>query len=134
MRHGTGGTPASTVGADVLAQLTPDQLFDALAVRVDGPRCWHEHLVLELDLTDTGARYRLELRNGVLTHTVAAPGARADAVLHLPAAALPRIAGTVADPAALTAAGVVVDGDVGAVGRLLAALEAPDPGFAIVTP
>ncbi|MGQ1840083.1 alkyl/aryl-sulfatase [Kocuria turfanensis] len=134
LRHGTGGTPASTAGADVLARLTPDQLFDALAVRVDGPRCWHEHLVLELDLTDTGARYRLELRNGVLTHTVAAPGARADAVLHLPAADLPRIAGTAADPAALTAAGVVVDGDAGAVGRLLAALEAPDPGFAIVTP
>lgn len=134
LRHGTGGTPASTAGADVVAQLTPGQLFDALAVRVNGPRCWHEQIVLELDLSDTGARYRLELRNGVLTHTVASPGGRADAVLHLPAAALPRLAGGVADPAALTAAGVVVDGDAGALGRLLAALDAPDPRFAIVTP
>ncbi|WP_238986097.1 alkyl/aryl-sulfatase [Kocuria sp. SM24M-10] len=132
LRHGTGGTPASAAGADVLAQLTPEQLFDALAVRVDGPRCWHEHLVLALELTDTGARYRLELRNGVLTHTVSPPGARADAVLRLPAAVLPRLAA--ADPAALTAAGVVVDGDAGAVERLLAALDTPDPGFAIVTP
>jgi alkyl sulfatase BDS1-like metallo-beta-lactamase superfamily hydrolase len=135
LRHGTGGTPASAAGADVLAQLTPDQLFDALAVRVNGPRCWDHHLVLEVDLTDTGTRYRLELRNGVLTHTVAPrSGVHADAVLHLPAAALPQIADATGSPAALTAAGVAIEGDATAIGRLLAALDSPDPGFAIVTP
>jgi alkyl sulfatase BDS1-like metallo-beta-lactamase superfamily hydrolase len=37
-------------------------------------------------------------------------------------------------PEQLAAAGVQVDGDVSAVGRLLAALDEPDPDFAIVTP
>lgn len=134
LRHGSFGTPVTPVSADVLAQLTPAQLFDALAIRVNGPRCWHEHLTLDVDLTDTAARYRLTLRNGVLTYTGAAQTTGADAVLHLPAAALPAVATGAADPAELAAAGVRIDGDPGVLGRLLAALEQPDPDFAIVTP
>ena len=37
-------------------------------------------------------------------------------------------------PGTLEELGVQVEGDLGAVGRLLAALDAPDPDFAIVTP
>ncbi|MEV7775191.1 alkyl sulfatase dimerization domain-containing protein [Kitasatospora sp. NPDC086791] len=134
LRHGGFGTPASPITPDVLAQLTPEQLFDALAVRVNGPRCWHEHLTLDLHLTDTGVRHRLVLRNGVLTHTAAAQNTPADAVLHMPAAALPAVATAGADPDALAGAGITVDGDQGVIGRLLASLDAPDPDFAIVTP
>ncbi|HEY6747233.1 MAG TPA: alkyl sulfatase dimerization domain-containing protein [Mycobacteriales bacterium] len=135
LRHGSFGTPVSPVAPDVLAQLTPGQLFDALAIRVNAPRCWHEHVTLDVDLTDTGTRYRLTLRNGVLTYTTAAQATAADAVLHLPAAALPAVVGAgAADPAGLAAAGVRIDGDPAALGRLLAALDAPDPDFAIVTP
>jgi alkyl sulfatase BDS1-like metallo-beta-lactamase superfamily hydrolase len=134
LRHGSFGTPVTPVSPDVLATLTPAQLFDALAVRVNGPRCWNEHVTIDVDLTDTGTRYRLALRNGVLTHTTAAQTTAADAVLHLPAAVLPAVVTATADPAALAAAGVTVDGDPTAIARLLAALDAPDPGFAIVTP
>jgi alkyl sulfatase BDS1-like metallo-beta-lactamase superfamily hydrolase len=134
LRHGSFGTPVTPVSADVLAQLTPEQLFDALAIRVDGPRCWHEHLTVDLDLTDSGRRYRLTLRNGVLTYTTAAQATPADAVLHLPAAALPVLAAGSADPAALAAAEVRIEGDPGVLGRLVAALDAPDPDFAVVTP
>ena len=108
------------VSADVLAQLTPEQLFDALAIRVNGPRCWHEHLVLDVDLTDTGTRYRLTLRNGALTYTPAAQPTAADAVLRLPATALPRTAHR-RRTRPLAAAGVEVHGDASALGRLLAA-------------
>ena len=115
------------VSPDVLAQLTPEQLFDALAVRIDGPRCWDEHVTLDVDLTDVGTRYRLTLRNGVLSYTTAAQTTDADAVLHLPATALPAVAAGAADPAGFAAAGITVDGDPAALGRLLAALDAPDP-------
>jgi alkyl sulfatase BDS1-like metallo-beta-lactamase superfamily hydrolase len=134
LRSGSFGTPVSPVSPDVLAQLTPEQLFDALAVRVDGPRCWDERITLDVDLTDVGRRYRLTLRNGVLSYTTAAQTTDADVVLHLPAAALPAVASGAADPAGFSAAGITVDGDPAALGRLLAALDTPDPDFAIVTP
>ncbi|MFQ1002643.1 alkyl/aryl-sulfatase [Modestobacter sp. SSW1-42] len=134
LRSGGFGTPVTPVSPDVLAQLTPEQLFDALAIRIDGPRCWDEHLTLDVHLTDVGTRYRLSLRNGVLSHTAAAQETDADAVLHLPAAALPTVAAGAADPAGAAAAGITVEGDPAALGRLTAALDAPDPDFAIVTP
>jgi len=134
LRSGSFGTPVTPVSGDVLAQLTPEQLFDALAVRVDGPRSWNEHLELEVDLTDVGTRYRLTLRNGVLSYTTAPQTSAPDVVLHLSSTALPAVATGAVDPAGLAAAGVTVDGDPAALGRLLASLERPDPDFAIVTP
>ncbi len=84
-------------------------------------------------LTDTGGSYRLLLRNGVLTCTSAPQVAPADTVVRLPAAALPGLAlgGFREDPGA---AGVRIEGDASVLPRLLAALDAPDPNFAIVTP
>lgn len=134
LRHGNFGTPVSPVSPDVLAQLTPEQLFAALAIRVDGPRCWDEHLTLDIDLTDVDTRYRLTLRHGVLICTTAAQTSAADAVLHLPRAALPAVATGAADPATLAAMGVRIDGDPATLGRLLGVLDSPDPDFAIVTP
>lgn len=134
LRHGSFGTPVTPVSADVLAQLTPGQLFDALAIRVNGPRCWHEHLTLDVDLTDAATCYRLTLRNGVLTHTSARQTTAGDAVLRLPTAALPIVVSGASDAAELAAAGVTLDGDSTALSRLLAALDAPDPNFAVVTP
>ena len=133
LRHGVFGTPVTTSPA-LLAALSPEQLFDALAVRVNGPRCWHERVTIDLDLEDVGTCHRLTLRNGVLTYTDAAQSTPADVVLHLPAKALPLVAAGAVDPANLAAAGVSVDGDPSAVGRLLSALDAPEPDFAIVTP
>lgn len=134
LRHGGFGTPVSAVSPDVLAQLTPEQLFDALAIRVDGPRCWTEHLTLDVDLVDVGSRYRLTLRNGVLGHTSAPQATGADAVLHLPAAALSALATGAADPDGLAAVGASVEGDPTVLGRLLGSLGVPDPDFAVVTP
>ncbi|HEU4948613.1 MAG TPA: alkyl sulfatase C-terminal domain-containing protein [Kribbella sp.] len=34
----TVGTPPQAASRDLLAQLSPEMLFDALAIRVDGPR------------------------------------------------------------------------------------------------
>jgi alkyl sulfatase BDS1-like metallo-beta-lactamase superfamily hydrolase len=134
LRTGGLGTPVGTMSADVLAQLTPEQLFDALAVRVDGPRCWDERLVVDVDLTDVRTRHRLVLRNGVLTHTTAGSEDGADLVLRLPRAALPLVVSGLTDTEQLAAAGVTAEGDIDVLRRLLGHLEEPDPDFAIVTP
>jgi alkyl sulfatase BDS1-like metallo-beta-lactamase superfamily hydrolase len=126
LRKGSFGTPASTASPDMLAALTPEQIFDAIAIRVDGPRAWDLRLAIGLELTDTGERYRLDLRNGVL---VSRPGTTegVDVLLRLERAALPLLLGG-------TLEGIDVDGDASVLPRLMTVLEAPDPDFAIVTP
>jgi hypothetical protein len=50
----------------VLAQLTPTQLFDSLAISVNGPDAWDIQLSLDVTFSDIGTNYRLTHRNGVL--------------------------------------------------------------------
>jgi alkyl sulfatase BDS1-like metallo-beta-lactamase superfamily hydrolase len=134
LRKGSFGTPISPVSPDVLAALSPAQLFDSMAVRVNGPRCWDERIAIDLDLGHAG-RYRLRLANGVLTHSTAVQPTPPDVTLRMPHMALPAlIMGGALTPESLADLGVEVGGDLGAVARLVAALDDPDPDFAIVTP
>jgi alkyl sulfatase BDS1-like metallo-beta-lactamase superfamily hydrolase len=125
LRQGSFGTPVS-VGADIMAALSPEQAFDAIAIRVNGPRAWNERLSIAVELADAGITYRLDLRNGVLVHH-RAPVDGADVILRMPQAALPGLLiGRLDD--------VGVEGDASVLGRLMSLLDEPDPGFAIVTP
>ncbi|KON74475.1 alkyl sulfatase [Cellulosimicrobium cellulans F16] len=134
LRDGPFGTPTATSAPDILAALTPTLLFDALAVQVDGPRAWDEVLSVDVVLTDSGERYRLWLRNGVLSYSAAPQRGDADATLTATSTALPVLATGAATPDALAAAGVEVAGDAGVLARLTAVLDPGDPDFAIVTP
>jgi len=86
LRHGSFGTPIVAVSADMLAALKPTQIFDSMAIRINGPRSWDERIEVDVDLGDAG-RYRLRLVNGVLTYSAAAQAAAADLTLRMPAAA-----------------------------------------------
>src|SRR5689334_20525817 len=86
-----------------------------------GPRCWAERLTLDIVFTDIDARYRLELRNGVLTHSAAPQARDADALVRLPRAALPALATGTVDLGDAAAHGITVEGDPAVIGRLLAA-------------
>lgn len=134
LRHGAFGTPISSLAPDVLAQLTPTQLFDSMTIRVNGPRCWDDRLTLDVDLTDVGARHRLSLAHGVLTQSSAPQSRPADLTLTLTKTTLGALlAGDLAADQLVTA-GVELDGDASVLGRLLSALDAPDPDFEIVIP
>ncbi|WP_141015180.1 alkyl/aryl-sulfatase [Nocardioides sambongensis] len=130
LRHGNFGTPVSSRSADTLAQLTPPQIFDAIACQIDGPGSWHDTINLDVVLPDADTTYRVLLRNGVLTHTAAGAASPADVTLTVPAPQL-FAALTAADP---TTAGAQLSGDVEALNRLRGYIDAPDPDFAIVTP
>ena len=125
LRKGNFGTPAQTASPDMLAALSPEQVFDAIAIRVNGPKAWDEALSIGIELSDAGESYRLDLRNGVLVHH-AAPVEGADLVLRLPRPALVRLL-------AGSTEGMTIEGAPGVLARLVAVLEAPDPDFAIVT-
>ncbi|NLE78483.1 MAG: MBL fold metallo-hydrolase [Rhodococcus sp.] len=134
LRNGQFGTPTMTSAPDVVAQLTPEMLFDAMAVQVDGPKAWDENLTIEITLTDTDSHYRLGLSNGVLTHGPHLRSATPDATVTTPSSALSALAMGTVSPDALADAGITVDGDPSVLQRLASVLDRGDPNFAIVTP
>lgn len=134
LRDGAFGTPTATSSPDMVAQLSPEMLFDALAVQVDGPRAWDENLSVDVVLTDSGDRYRLRLAHGVLTYSAAAQQGEADATLTTTRGALPALALGGLTAETLGGAGIDVSGDASVLSRLGAVLDPGDPDFAIVTP
>ena len=126
LRRGSFGTPVKTNAPELLAALTPSQIFDAIAIRVDGPKAWEETLSIGVALTDVGTSFRLDLRNGVLVHRVASVDG-ADVTIRTTGSALPGLL-------AGSTEGAAIEGDASVLVRLMAVLEAPDPDFAIVTP
>jgi alkyl sulfatase BDS1-like metallo-beta-lactamase superfamily hydrolase len=134
LRHGSFGTPVQSASADMVAQLPPEMLFDALAIRVDGPRAWDEKLTIDIRFTDTDEFHRLRLANGVLTHSPAEKADAAELTVSCPRGALPALALGQLGADDLAEAGVELHGDASALARLLAVLDSSDPDFAIVTP
>jgi alkyl sulfatase BDS1-like metallo-beta-lactamase superfamily hydrolase len=136
LRHGPMGTPTTTASPDVLAALTLDQLFDALAIRVDGPRSWDADITVRWNLTD-GEPHTQRLRNGVLTHVTGTGIAAADPDVEvtLGEADLRAVLLGTLPPADLAGRDTVkIGGDPARLTELLGHLTAADPDFAIVTP
>ena len=131
LRSGNFGTPTSTVSPDIVGHLSPDMLFDALAIQVNGPQAWDLDLAIGWKLPDHGTSYRMTLRNGVLTH-VEDSDKPVNVTLTVPAAALIALAG--GDMDAARANGLTADGDESQLSALFGALQPGDPGFNIVLP
>jgi len=131
LQDGNFGTPTSTTSPTLLAQLSPEQIFDALAISINGPAAWELDLAIDITFTDLATNYRLTLRNGVLVHrkTAAEP---ATAGVTLTLATKARLLTLAAGD--FTAPGLAIDGDQQVLGSLVGVLDRPDPGFAIVTP
>ena len=131
LRDGNFGTPVTTTSPTMLSQLTPEQMFDILAISVNGPRAWDLDLALDVTFADLDANYRLTLRNGVLVQRkrpVEEATATATVVLANKMRLMVAAAGDFSSP------GLEVTGDASALQALLGVLDAPDPGFSIVTP
>ncbi|MDF1603507.1 alkyl sulfatase dimerization domain-containing protein [Nocardioides sp. YIM 152315] len=129
LRNGQFGTPTETNAPDVVAQLTPEMLFDALAIQIDGPAAWDENLSIDVVLTDADERYRVRLANGVLTYSARPQRGDADTIVRTTRRALPALA-----TGNLAQTGIEVTGDESAIGRLLGVLRPGDKNFSIVTP
>ena len=129
LREQNFGTPTQVASPSLLAQLTPEQIFDTFAININGPRAWELDLALDITFADTGDNYRLTLRNGVLVYrkVPADPStARATVTLQNKLGLLVFAAGD--------ATGVQVSGDAQALPSLVAVLDRPDPSFNIITP
>ncbi|MFC4117068.1 alkyl/aryl-sulfatase [Nonomuraea zeae] len=117
-----------TTSPEMLDALTVEQIFDSLAIRIDGPQAWTESLAIDWHLTDLNQRHRTTLSNGVLIHQADPPPQPADLTLTL---TKPQLLGLLTGR---PADGIEHEGDMDVLHRLTAVLEEPDPAFAIVTP
>jgi alkyl sulfatase BDS1-like metallo-beta-lactamase superfamily hydrolase len=135
LRDGAFGTPASTAGLDIAFALTVPQIFDSMAVRIDGPKSWHEHIVLSWVFTDDDTAFVTELRNGVMHHRRVDAPASGSTTLRLARTTLVQLVLRVLPiHDALSRDLLDIDGDGEDLQRLLAVIAPVDPNFAIVTP
>jgi alkyl sulfatase BDS1-like metallo-beta-lactamase superfamily hydrolase len=134
LRTGNFGTPATT-SPDIAYSLSVSQVFDSIAVRIDGPRSWDEHIVTVWTITDDDTTYVVELRNGVLHHrTVTEPPVGATRFTLSRRALIALVIGELDMATALADGTVEVDGDPGAMASLVGLLAPVDPDFDIVSP
>ncbi|MBN9113456.1 MAG: MBL fold metallo-hydrolase [Pseudonocardia sp.] len=120
--------PQTIDSTGLSAALTVTQLFDSLAIRIDGERAWDAHASIRWEFTDSGDAYRMELSNGVLIHHPTARRDTCDLVVTLTRAELlVLLAGQGVD-------GVGFDGDTGVLETVLSLLDEADPSFTVVTP
>jgi alkyl sulfatase BDS1-like metallo-beta-lactamase superfamily hydrolase len=124
-----GIVPAAAEGAapDLVAALSVTEILDSIAIRVDGPRAWRESLSIDWHVTDLGERHRTTLSNGALIQQPDPPDEPVDLTLRLTRAQLlGLLSGNCAER-------IEREGDIGVLRRLVAVLDHPLPGFAIVT-
>ncbi len=131
LRHGIKKT-ALDAGTGMAAALSVEQLFDTIAIRVDGLRAGGERLTIDWDFTDLKEHHRMQLSNGALSHwkdAIPDPGSNgADLTLTL---TKPQLLGVMGGKGL---EGIDVHGDSGVLSKLMSFMDDPDPNFAIVTP
>ena len=127
LRDGVQRSPGTARSLDILLALSVEQLFDGIAVRVDGPRAWDEHLVIDWRVIDDDRTYRTTLRNGVLVTRTDPPPGDVDLTLSLTRVQLLGVLGG----AGLD--GIDASGDRDALARLLGVVDHPSGAFPIVT-
>jgi alkyl sulfatase BDS1-like metallo-beta-lactamase superfamily hydrolase len=131
LRESNFGTPTQPASPSLLAQLTPEQMFDTLAINVNGPKAWDLDVAVDVTFLDAASNYRLTLRNGVLVYRkVAADAATAQATVKLAnkMRLLALAAGDNDSP------GLEIGGDAAALTSIIGVLDRPDPSFNIITP
>ena len=129
LREGDKPPAIGDLGAGMASALTVEQLFDTIAIRIDGPRAAAESMVIEFHFTDSGDTVRLTLSNGALIQTEnPRTAATADLTLTLTKSQLLGLLG------GHGLAGIEHTGDPAVLGRLLGLLDTPNAAFSIVTP
>ncbi len=129
LRHGIQPAALDSAGAsDMVAALSVDQLFDSVAIRIDGPKAWDARVAVDWVFTDLGRTYRTTLNHGVLIQHVDPTGGAVDLTVTLTKSDLLGL---------LTGRGLDdlrTEGDTGVVATLLGVLDPPRGSFPIVTP
>ncbi|MGW5437217.1 alkyl/aryl-sulfatase [Nocardia asteroides] len=139
LRHGSFGTPTAANSAALASALSVEQVFDAMALRIDGPKAWDVRMITDWRISDEGGRtHRVELRNGVLVHYDRFPGDELPAPAATVTLTRPVLIRSLVGGGDLRknvlSGDIVIDGDATVLAQLPGLVDKPDPNFAIVTP
>lgn len=136
LRKGVVEAPSpQSAGKDLVKSLTPEMIFDYLAIRLNGPKAAGKTITLKIDFTDTKETYLLSLENSVLHHHAGERAEKPDAVIGISRSALEGILvgqSTFMDKAA--SGELKIDGDVTKIGELFSLMDTFPFWFNIVTP
>jgi alkyl sulfatase BDS1-like metallo-beta-lactamase superfamily hydrolase len=128
LRTGIEEQALSIAPRDMLSSLTVEQIFDSVAIRIDGPKAWDEHFVIDWHITDIDERWRTTMSNGVFVPEKDPLPAEVDMGLSLTKPQLLLL---------LVGQGIEeIDmmGDLSVLGRLVDVVDTVDRNFPIVTP
>jgi alkyl sulfatase BDS1-like metallo-beta-lactamase superfamily hydrolase len=119
----------------MIAAMTVDMLFDALASKIIGPQVGDTKIVMNWIFTDPVDPYVVKVQDGVLTYTQNRIDPRADVSIMLSRDTLNRLmAGQLSPKTAIDDGLLTVSGDLKAFLRFFMLLDDNDPSFPIVTP
>jgi alkyl sulfatase BDS1-like metallo-beta-lactamase superfamily hydrolase len=127
--------PRAAMSRETLAALRTEQLWDVLAVRLNGPKAEGRHIVLNWKFTDTDESFVLTLENCALSYSEGLQSAAADASFTLERATLDEvIARQTSFPEAVAAAKIEVSGNPMRLAELMGLMDEFPRMFEIVEP
>jgi len=130
LRNGVQAMPVDIAGAtDMIGALSIRQLFDSVAIRINGPKAWDTHITIDWVFTDLGHTTRTELTNGVLIQVDNPKTSPVDLTVTL---TKPQLLGLLGG--AITLDDLATDGNKAVIQRLLSFLDPISSDFPIVTP
>jgi alkyl sulfatase BDS1-like metallo-beta-lactamase superfamily hydrolase len=136
LRHGVGKAPIDlSSAAGLLLYLPIHRFFDAMAVRVDGPKAADQEMVFNFTFTDAGENHVLTLENGVLHHREAPPVEDANATVKLTREVwVGLVTRTIPIREIAFSDQLEIEGSATDLVGLFRLLDNPSPDFDIVTP
>ncbi|UJJ32402.1 alkyl sulfatase dimerization domain-containing protein [Halopseudomonas maritima] len=131
------GTPSAggvnSASPDTIREMSPEMLFDYLAVRLNGPKAAGKQMSFNIAFTDLDKRYGLTLENAVLNY--GKPVEEADATLTLAKSTLDKVQlGETTFDEAVKSGDVKIEGDAASFQSFLGLLDDFPFWFNIVTP
>jgi linear primary-alkylsulfatase len=127
--------PRPPIRRDTLASLRTGQLWDVLAVRLNGPKAEGKHIVLNWTFTDTDELFALNLQNCALTYLEGVRAANADASFTLTRGTLNEvIVRETSFPEAIAAGKIKASGNAMRLAELMALMDEFPRTFEIVEP
>jgi len=136
LRHGVRRGPApNTRSPDLLRALDTGEIFDFLAIRLNGPRAQDVTLAINWEFVDSDERYALVLRNSVLNHFAGQTVPEADLDLSLSRETLLKVmTKQTSFEQELASGNVTAQGNPQVLAQLFALLDEFEFWFDIVTP
>ncbi len=136
LRQGMPKTPPrAPMPRETLAALRTEQLWDVLAIRLNGPKAEGKHIVLNWSFTDTGETFVLNLENCALTYGEGMQAANADASFTLLRSTLDEVlAKQTSFPEAVAAGKIKLSGNPMRLAELMGLMDEFPRMFEIVEP